>query len=309
MRLALMAEGQEGVTWDEWVALARACEEHGVDALFRSDHYTAVGASAAGSLDAWGTLAALAAVTSRLRLGTLVSPVTFRHPSLLGRMVTTVDHVSGGRVELGLGTGWYEREHVQAGFSFPPLPVRFDLLEEQLQVLVGTWTGEDFSFEGEHYVLRDQVALPAPVQRPHPPVILAGSAKPRSARLAAWFAQEYNTLAVLETQVYSERRAALDAACRDIGRDPATLPLSVMVLCAVGETPGDVEDRLRVATEMSGVPEPEPRWLVGSPEQIVERLGDYARHGVSRVFLKNADHRDLDAVALIGKIAAAAAAL
>jgi alkanesulfonate monooxygenase SsuD/methylene tetrahydromethanopterin reductase-like flavin-dependent oxidoreductase (luciferase family) len=186
-----MIEGQEDVTWEDWRALARACEDHGVESLFRSDHYLSVeGRGERGSLDAWATIAALAAVTSTVRLGTLVSPATFRHPSQLAKVVTTADHVSGGRVELGMGTGWLETEHKAYGFPFPPLGERMSILEEQLQMMTGQWADGPFSFEGRHYSVRELDVLPKPVQRPRPNVILGGSGGPRSLALAARFADE-----------------------------------------------------------------------------------------------------------------------
>lgn len=186
MDLCLMIEGQEGVTWPHWVALARACEEHAIPALFRSDHYVNLDGRdpERGSLDAWGTINALAATTSTLRLGTLVSPATFRHPSLLAKLVVTADQISGGRIELGLGAGWHEHEHEAYGFPFPPTRVRMDILEEQLQVVLGNWTDGPFSFGGEHYKLRELDAQPKPVQRPRPPLIMRqrGSAQRRAGR-------------------------------------------------------------------------------------------------------------------------------
>ncbi len=182
-----MVEGQEGVTWTEWVALARTCEAHGIPKLFRSDHYLNLGGVAErGSLDAWGTLSALAAVTSTLRLGTMVSPATFRHPSELAKLVTTADRISNGRVELGLGAGWNDREHEAYGFPFPDLRTRMDVLEEQLQVVLGNWTGTadaPFSFDGEHYTLHELDAEPKPVQQPHPPLLARRHG--RSAQLRA----------------------------------------------------------------------------------------------------------------------------
>src|SRR5436305_8178967 len=178
-----MIEGQEGVEWPQWVALAEACEEHGIPALFRSDHYMNLDGQhpERGSLDAWGTLCALAAITDTLRLGTLVSPATFRHPANLAKLVATADRISGGRVELGLGAGWHEREHRAYGFPFPPTRERMDILEEQLEVVTRSWAVQDASFEGKHYSLDRLDAQPKPVQRPHPPLIMGGSAGPRSA--------------------------------------------------------------------------------------------------------------------------------
>ena len=160
MRVCLMIEGQEDVTWDDWVALAGACEEHGLDGLFRSDHYSAIVRPIAGALDAWATLAALAVVTTRIRIGTMVSPATFRHPSVLARQALTVDHVSGGRVEVGMGAGWYEREHRENGFDFGDARTRFGRFAEQVEVVVRSWTEDNWSFVGEHYHLEGQTALP-----------------------------------------------------------------------------------------------------------------------------------------------------
>src|SRR5215208_6653129 len=168
VRVALMIEGQEGVTWDQWVALARTCEENGVEALFRSDHYIGFNAGDRdGSLDCWTMLAALAAVTTKLRLGSLVSPVTFRHPSVLAKAVATADHVSGGRIELGIGGGWMAREHEAYGFPFPETRVRMEMLAEQIEIVHRQWTEDSFDFEGRHYKLERSTALPKPLQRPH----------------------------------------------------------------------------------------------------------------------------------------------
>ncbi len=306
MRVALMVEGQEGVTWPEWLDLARACEAHGIESLFRSDHYTSIVNPEQGSLDAWTTLAALAAVTTRLRLGTMVSPATFRHPSVLARMATSVDHVSGGRVELGMGAGWFELEHRRGGFSFPDVRSRFDVFAEQVEIVVRSWSETGFEFAGEHYTLTAQTALPRPVQRPHPPLVLGGSARPRSAALAARFAQEYNTPGATPEDC-ADRRAALDLACRDAGRDPATLPLSVMTTCIIGADEAEADRRLRTVLALVGDErEPanalaeRPQWVVGTVAEVAARIEEYRIAGVSRVFLQHLDHRDLDAVALIG---------
>jgi alkanesulfonate monooxygenase SsuD/methylene tetrahydromethanopterin reductase-like flavin-dependent oxidoreductase (luciferase family) len=278
MRVCLMIEGQEGVTWDDWVALARTCEEHGLEGLFRSDHYLGIMSRPAAAHDAWATIAALAAVTERIRLGTLVSPVTFRHPAVVARMVVTADHVSGGRVELGLGAGWYGAEHEANGFPFPPLGERFDKLERDAEAIVLAWTD-------------DPNAQPKPVQRPHPPIIVGGSAKPRGARLAARLAQEYNTVSATVEQC-RDRRAALDEACRAVGRDPGTLPLSLMTRCVVGRRPPDMRDG----------------WLAGTVGELAEQLRELEEAGVTRVFLQHLEHRDLDSVVVIAQELAPAVA-
>src|SRR6188474_3837220 len=271
MQLSLMIEGQEGVTWDDWVRLARLAEESGLEGLFRSDHYTAIIRDDADALDAWATLAGLAAVTDRIRLGTLVSPATFRHPSVLARMAATVDHISGGRVDVGMGSGWYEREHLAHGFPFLDGRERFVLFAEQVEVVVRSWTEERFDHDGLAYRLRDQQALPRPVQRPHPPLVLGGTVKRRFAALAARYATEVNTLGAPNEEL-RERKAALDRACAEIGRDPATLGYSVMTACFVGETEGDVVERVTRFVAIRGgdadaeslLAERRDRWLVGT---------------------------------------------
>jgi F420-dependent oxidoreductase-like protein len=227
VRVCLMIEGQEGVTWEQWKALAATCERSGIETLFRSDHYLSVsGQRGRGSLDAWTTIAALAAVTSTLRLGTLVSPVTFRHPSLLAKAVVTADHVSGGgRIELGLGAGWLEAEHAAYGFDFPPAAERMQILSEQLEIVRKEWDEGAFTLEGEHYSVRKLDALPKPIAQPH--LLLGGGGGPRSLALAARYADEYNVFHMSEEEL-REVRSGLDEACESVGRDPADLPLSLM---------------------------------------------------------------------------------
>ncbi len=305
MRLCLMIEGQEGVTWDDWVRLARLTEEHGLEGLFRSDHYTAIIRRDADAHDAWATLAGLAAITERIRLGTMVSPATFRHPSVLARMAATVDHISGGRVEVGMGSGWYEREHEAHGFPFLDARQRFALFSEQVEVVVCSWTEERFDHEGPAYRLRDQLALPRALQQPHPPLILGGTVKPRFAALAARYATEVNTLGAPNDEL-RERKAALDRACAEAGRDPATLGFSVMTACFVGETDADVLDRVARFLSIRGddtdpaalVAERRDRWLVGTGAIVAERIAELGDLGVSRVFLQHLNHDDDEMVGL-----------
>ena len=270
MRLCVMVEGQEGVTWDDWLTLARATEELGFDALFRSDHYASVITDEErGSLDAWSTLAALAAVTSGIRLGTLVSPATFRHPSVLAKNAVTVDHISGGRVELGLGAGWNQAEHGRYGFPFPPLGERMAVFAEQLEIIHRQWAAEPFSFDGEHYRLTDANPRPKPVQRPRPNLIVGGSGRPRSVALAARWADEYNALSTApdECRALHERIAA---ACAREGREP--LRLSVM----------------------TRVPD-------GTADDVVRRLTALADAGVERLMLQHLDYRDLDVLRVVAE--------
>jgi len=304
-----MVEGQEGVIWDDWVALARACEESGLEGLFRSDHYQSVfGIAGRASLDAWATLAALAAVTDRIRLGTMVSPASFRRPSVLSRMVATVDHVSGGRVELGLGAGWNAAEHEAHGFPFPDLGERMELLEEQLEIVHRQWTEEEFSFDGRHYRLERCRAEPKPVQRPHPPIVMGGGAGPRAARLAARWADEYNTTFATVSEC-RERREAIAAACAEAGREP--IVFSAMLPCCVGLDRDEALRRARRRLERSGRDgDPadlleQENALVGTVDDVAARLREYADAGVERVFLQHLDHTDLEMVRLIGSELAA----
>ena len=313
MRVCLMIEGQEGVEWADWIALAQACERLGFAALFRSDHYLSVdGHGERGSLDAWGTVSALAAITSTLRLGTLVSPATFRHPSVLAKAVVTADHISRGRVELGIGTGWLADEHVAYGFPFPPMARRMAILAEQLEIIRGAWADEPFSFTGEHYRIADLDARPKPVQRPHPPLIVGGSAGRRSAALAARWADEYNTIYVTPDEA-RERRAALDRACEAQGRDPATLRFSLMNGFVIGADRTDLRARARRLAEWRGHEDQAAAdidgylaalaqpWIVGTPEDFVARLREYEAAGVDGVMLQHHLFEDEDALELVGR--------
>jgi len=300
-----MIEGQEGVTWPQWRALAAACEEHGIPTLFRSDHYQNLDGEhpERGALDAWGTTNALGALTTTLRLGTLVSPASFRHPSVLAKLVVTADHVSGGRIDLGIGAGWHEREHEAYGFPFAPTKTRMDVLEEQLEVLMGTWNDDSFSFSGAHYVLRDLEAQPKPVQQPHPPLLMGGSAGPRSAELAARFADEYNTpFPALED--VPRLRSAIAEACERAGRDP--IPFSAMIGTVIGADAADLEDRARRVAERIGstadalLSEPPSGWVVATVERAAEQFAAYRDAGLHRIMCQTLVHDDLDAVALLG---------
>src|SRR4051812_17176645 len=305
MRVCLMVEGQEDVRWEHWRALASACEEHDFDALFRSDHYVSVDdRRERGSLDAWGTICALSAITSRIRLGTLVSPVTFRHPSTLAKSVVTADHVSGGRIELGMGAGWWEPEHELYGFPFPPTRIRMELLAEQLEIVRGEWDGGELTFHGDHYRIENLDARPKPLHRPN--VIIGGSAGPRSAALAARWADEYNTV-YATPELCRERREAVAAAWEREDRDPATLRVSGMTGCVVGSDPDELADRARRLAEWRGedpggfletLPD---AWIVGTPAEAIEKLRGLAEVGVDRVMLQHLLHEDTDMLELIGR--------
>ncbi len=308
MDVCLMIEGQEDVTWQDWLALAAACERSGVGTMFRSDHYlSVVENSGRGALDAWATIAALGAVTETLRLGTMVSPATFRHPSVLAKNVTTADHISGGRIELGLGAGWSVAEHAAYGFPLAPIGERMDALEEQCEIVLRHWERGAFAFAGEHYRTAEVEPLPAPVQDGGPPLILGGAGKPRSVRLAARVADEYNVPEPTPAECAAVR-GRLDQACEEIGRDPETLPLSVMTGWVVGADQAELDDRLARLAEWEGAAsaaayrESIPAsWIVGTVEEARERIAALEAAGVARVMAQQLLHRDLDAVELLGR--------
>jgi alkanesulfonate monooxygenase SsuD/methylene tetrahydromethanopterin reductase-like flavin-dependent oxidoreductase (luciferase family) len=308
MRVCLMIEGQESVSWEDWLALAKACDQSRIDALFRSDHYLSVmGRADRGSLDAWATIAGLAAVTSDLRLGTLVSPATFRHPSVLAKNVVTADHISGGgRIELGMGTGWLEAEHAAYGFPFPPLGERFDLLEEQIQIVRGEWDEGRLDFEGEHYRLSGN-ALPKPLSPPN--LIVGGRAKPRSLGLAARWADEYN-LVMMTAEECAEAASAVRRAWQEAGRPEPVI--SLMTSCIIGSDEIDLLERAHAVAEIRGddADDPEayleaerPNSLVGTVAQIHQQLSALEEVGVERVMLQYLPHRDLDGVDYIAELA------
>jgi alkanesulfonate monooxygenase SsuD/methylene tetrahydromethanopterin reductase-like flavin-dependent oxidoreductase (luciferase family) len=246
-----------------------------------------------------------------VRLGTLVSPATFRHPSVLAKNVVTVDHVSGGRVELGLGAGWHEAEHRAYGFEMPPTATRMAVLAEQLEIVHRSWTEEAFSFAGTHYRLDDLRALPKPLQRPHPPLLVGGGAGPRSVALAARFGDEYNT-GLVSVEECRRRRGLVEAAWREAGRDPATVRFSLMTTCVVGRDRGELLERvaaMQAVTGGGGDPEallaaPPPHWLIGTADELVERLRVLEQAGVTRVMLQHLAHDDVDMVAVLGEVAA-----
>jgi F420-dependent oxidoreductase-like protein len=308
VRVALMIEGQEGVTWEQWVALAETCERSGIEALFRSDHYLSLSAPGRVAHDAWTTLAGLAALTTKLRFGSLVSPVTFRHPSLLANAAATVDHISGGRIELGMGAGWMDREHHAYGFPFPPLRERLERLAEQIEIVHKLWTEDQVTFSGKHYALEDCPGLPKPVQKPRPPLLVGGRAKPGSANPAARFADEYNVIGS-SLEEYAGARRALDSACERVGRDPKTLRMSVMTGFLLGADEPDLHEKARASMERWGsalsaeeaVKRYRSRGTTGTPEEFVEGLRRLEEVGVERIMLQHIRHEDLETVELLGR--------
>lgn len=312
MRVCLMIEGQESVSWEDWMALAKACEESPIEALFRSDHYLSVmGRADRGSLDAWATVSGLAALTSTLRLGTLVSPATFRHPSVLAKNVVTADHISGGgRIELGMGAGWLEAEHAAYGFPFPPTGVRFRMFEEQIEIVRRQWEEDNLDFEGEHYRLSGLNALPKPLSPPN--LIVGGRARPRSLALAARWADEYN-LVMMTAEGCAEAIPAIRAAWQEAERPQPVI--SLMTSCIIGSDEVDLLERAHAVAEIRGddARDPEayleaerPNSLVGTVAQIRQQLADLEEIGIERVMLQYLTHRDLDGVDYIAELAEAA---
>jgi alkanesulfonate monooxygenase SsuD/methylene tetrahydromethanopterin reductase-like flavin-dependent oxidoreductase (luciferase family) len=309
VRLALMIEGQEGVTWDDWVALASACEEHGVEALFRSDHYISWFDESRRVLDAWSTIAGLAARTTKLELGTLVSPVTFRQPSLLARVAATADEISGGRVTLGMGAGWQEREHEAYGFEFGTVRERVARFGEQIEIVHGLLHDDRVNFEGSYHRLVDAPGL----GRPQLPILVGGSAKPGTARPAVRFADEYNALfGTLDDA--RERKQLLDEACERGDRDPSTLRYSLMAPCVIGRDEQEVlESARRIGARFGRDPQDvlernREHGPIGTIPQAVERLKQIEGIGYERVMLQHLVHDDLETVALIGRELAPAVA-
>lgn len=307
LRTAILVEPQYGLTYEGLVAAAQATERAGIETFFRSDHFSDFADGSSASTDAWTTIAGLASRTTTVRLGTLVSPVGFRPPGLLAKIVATVDEMSAGRVEVGIGTGWYEPEHVRHGFPFPSLARRLDALEDSLEVLTRLWGPDGADYDGHAVSLRQTVFQPKPIQRPHPPIIVGGTGGPRSAGLAVRFADEYDLLAV-SPEATGRVVAALDAACRRAGRDPATLGVSVMALTIVGRDADEVRERVHRAqaivpslgSDEEVLAHGAEDWLIGTADVVGERLRSYARHGVDRIVFQILDARDLGLIALLG---------
>ncbi|MEU8259947.1 LLM class F420-dependent oxidoreductase [Micromonospora sp. NPDC048999] len=304
MRVSVFTEPHRGASYDDQLRFARRVEETGFEGFLRADHYRSMGDDPGlpGPTDAWLTLAALARETSRIRLGTLVTSATFRLPGPLAVQVAQVDQMSGGRIELGIGAGWYEREHTAYGIPFPAIGERFDRLAEQLEIITGLWgtpAGETYSFKGEHYQLVDAPALPKPVQRPGPPVIIGGRGPKRTPELAARYADEFNVpfKGVAETaDAYQRVRAACDRVGRTgSGREP--LVFSTGIVVAIGRTDAEAQRRAAPLHVKSALPPEDP--VVGSPAQLVDRLGEFAAIGATRAHLRLIDFDDLDHLELI----------
>jgi F420-dependent oxidoreductase-like protein len=303
MAFRIFTEPQQGASYDQLLAVARTGEENGFDAFFRSDHYLKMGPGSGlpAYTDAWTTLAGLARDTRRVRLGTLVTPVTFRPVGTFPVIVAEVDHMSGGRVEVGLGAGWYQDEHDAYGLPFPPIGRRYDLLEDQLAILHGVWSagpGETFEHQGLTCRVRLQADALRGAQRPHPPIVVGGRGGPRGSRLAAAYADEFN-IAFVPAPFMKDTHDAVRRACEAQGRDPGTIVWSVGLVVCCGRTEAEVARR--AAAIGREVDELRQNGLAGSPAEVLEKLGTYAAAGAERFYLQVLDLSDLDHLRLIAE--------
>jgi F420-dependent oxidoreductase-like protein len=314
MRYALMTEPQQGLSYHEILALARTAEEAGLEAFFRSDHYASFpGEAGLPTTDAWATLAGLARETKTIRLGTLVSPVTFRIPGNLAKVIQTADEMSDGRIEAGFGAGWNDEEHAQLGIPFPPLAERYDMLAEELALIHGLWTEDDgWSFEGTYWQVRDakrhgQIARGG---RRHPHIILGGKGMPRLAELVARYGDEFNLLSA-SPDAAPAAYGRVRAACQQVGRDPDELVYSAMTGVLVAETEVDLRARVNDLMQALGqgaadgeawLAERRGRWIMGTPDEARERADALEKQGTQRIMLQDFVPRDLDHVRLMGRI-------
>jgi F420-dependent oxidoreductase-like protein len=296
----VFVEPQQGASYDDQLAVAQAAESLGYSAFFRSDHYVAMsGDGLPGPTDSWVTLAGIARETSSIRLGTLVTSATFRHPGPLAISVAQVDAMSAGRVDFGIGAGWFEAEHLAYAMPFPALGERFERLGEQLEILTGMWTtpaGQTFDYAGTHYTVKDSPALPKPVQRPHPPIIIGGGGAKRTPALAARFAAEFN-LAFPSLDFVGAQYGRVRAALEKVGRAPDEMVYSAAFVVCAGRDDAEVRRRAAaISREADELRANTP--LVGTPAEIVDRLAPYIEAGVQRVYLQLLDLSDLDHIEL-----------
>ena len=317
MRFALMTEPQQGLSYEEILALADTAEDGGIEAFFRSDHYTSFpGEAGLPTTDAWATLAGLARETDTIHLGTLVSPVTFRLPGPFAKLVATVDEMSGGRVEIGMGAGWNEREHAELGIPFPSIGERYDMLEASLAIVHGLWTeGDGWSYDNERWKVAGSRFHPRPTGTGsrHPHLILGGDGGPRLSRLVATYADEFNRQSATPEKVRAAY-ANVHAACAEIGRDPDQVVYSAMVGVLIAETQAELEDRVRDLIGTTGgdgdpkawLAERRERWIMGTPDEAWDRVRALEEAGVQRIMLQDFLPRDLEMVQLMGRIFAAA---
>jgi F420-dependent oxidoreductase-like protein len=299
----IFVEPQQGASYADQLAVARTAEAAGFSAFFRSDHYVAMaGDGLPGPTDSWVTLAGIARETSTIRLGTMVTSATFRYPGPLAISVAQVDEMSGGRVEFGIGAGWFEAEHKAYAIPFPPLGERFDRLTEQLEILTGLWgtaPGETFDYTGKHYAITDSPALPKPAQRPHPPIIIGGGGAKRTPALAARFADEFN-IPFVPLDTLTEQYARVAAAVENAGRPADSLTYSAAFVVCVGRDESEITRRAdAIGREVGELRSNSP--MVGTPEEVADKLGPFLQAGVQRVYLQVLDMSDLDHVEFIAE--------
>jgi F420-dependent oxidoreductase-like protein len=299
----IFTEPQQGASYDQLLAVARTAEASGYGAFFRSDHILKMGevSGLPGVTDAWTTLAGLARDTATIRLGTLVTPVTFRHLGDFAVIAAQVDQMSGGRIDIGLGAGWYGAEHDAFGIPFPEVPTRYDLLEDQLAILAGVWSapsGTTFDYQGKTTTVHIPADTIRPVQSPRPPLVLGGQGGPKSARLAATYAAEYNTPFVPIDRMKATHDK-IRAACEAAGRDPGSVVYSVALVLCCGETEADIERRANAIGR--NVAELRENGLAGTPAELLDKIGAYAEAGAERFYLQLLDLSDLDQVRLVAE--------
>ena len=300
MDFRVFVEPQQGASYADQLAVAQAAESLGYSAFFRSDHYVAMsGDGLPGPTDSWVTLAGIARETSTIRLGTLVTSATFRHPGPLAISVAQVDAMSSGRVDFGIGAGWFEKEHLAYAIPFPPLAERFERLREQLDIITGLWTtpaGETFDYDGSHYTVKDSPALPKPVQAPHPPIIIGGTGTKRTPALAARYAAEFN-LAFPNLDFVTPQYDRVRAALAEVGRSAGDIVYSAAFVVCAGRTDAEISRRAQaISRDVDELRTNTP--LVGTPAEIVDRLAPFIEAGVERVYLQVLDQTDLDHVEL-----------
>jgi F420-dependent oxidoreductase-like protein len=300
MELRIFLEPQQGATYDDQLAVGRLAEGLGFGGFFRSDHYLAMGVDGRpGPTDSWVTLAGIARETSTIRLGTMMTSATFRYPGPLAISVAQVDQMSGGRVELGIGAGWYAAEHAAYAIPFPSTAERFDNLEEQLAILTGLWTtpeGETFSYAGKRHSVTDSPGLPKPAQRPHPPIIIGGKGAKRTPSLTARYAAEFN-LPFVGLEETKEQIARVRSACEEIGRDPNELVYSNALTVCCGSDEAELRRRAEAIGE--SVDDLRRDGLAGTPQEVVDRIGEFATLGSQRIYLQCLDVHDLDHIRLL----------
>ena len=303
MTLRIFTEPQQGASYDQLLTVAQTAQDCGFDAFFRSDHVLKMGSVSGlpAATDAWITLAGLARDTTTIRLGTLVTPVTFRPIGMFAVTAAEVDQMSGGRVEVGLGAGWFDAEHQAFGLPFPAVNERYDLLEDQLAILHGAWTapaGATFELTGKTCAVSIAADTIRPHQRPHPPIVLGGQAGPRSARLAATYADEYNS-AFVPAETMREIHDRIRKACEDAGRNPSTLVYSAAQVVCCGQDEDEIARRAKaIGREVAELRE---NGLAGTPAEVLDKLGRFAEHGAERFYLQVLDLTDLDHLRLIAE--------